>query len=869
MAAILTTKLHIPPLRASMVRRPRLIARLDAGLDGKLTLVSAPAGYGKTTLVAEWLAGLAAAPLRGAWLSLDEYDNDPVRFLAHVIAALRQVDPQIGEAVLPMLQAPQPPPAQAIITALINDIASRPALFVFTLDDYHTIQAVEIHEQLGFLVEHHPPQMHLVIITREDPPLPLARLRARGQMVEVRQQDLRFTPEECADFLRRVMGLDTSAGDVAALERRTEGWIAGLQLAALSMQGRDDLPGFIAAFTGTSHYVLDYLIEEVFARQPAEVQDFLLRTSILDRFTAPLCDAVTRQRHSREMLDMLGHSNLFIVPLDPSHTWYRYHRLFAELLRQRLRASETLSERELHDLAGQWFAAEGLLPEAIHHAVAAPDWDRAAELVGTTTAAMLSSGELVTLLGWFKSLPDEVVYARPSLCRDYAWALTLTGQLEAAGPYLRQAETTVRDDDALLGTILVAQAYNLRARGDNRQAIACAQRALALLPQTDPLSRGLVALTLGLAHYTYGSLREAEQAFIEVDHAAQQSQNRYARMTALAYLGVIQGVMGRLHRAAELSRQVIQLGGQSPPVAPAHIELGTLLYEWNDLPAAAEHLNIGIQFSQRTGNLPIQSDGYRMLAILQQAMGDPAAAVCAIQTSDQLAASHDVAPYTIAQNAACHVQLALAQGNLAAADYWGEQVTPPADGYALYPRLGLARARLLLAHHQKAAAAEALSEIYETARQAGWGAGLVAVRALQAVAATEPAGAFRFLEEALRQARPEGFARTFLDQGEPMRALLERLSAQGGELKEYILTLLSAFGAAGKVPITQPLVEPMSERELQILRLMADGLSNREIADKLVIGVGTAKSHVHHILAKLGGTSRTQAVAKARELGLL
>ena len=884
---ILQTKLHIPPLRSSLVPRPRLIAKLNTGLDGKLTLVSAPAGYGKTTLVAEWLVNLAnlgrltagtgphpaklesGEGFRAAWLSLDQNDNDPVRFLTHLIAAMRQVDQSLGETTLSLLQAPQPPPPEAVLTALINDIASTPAPFVMALDDYHVIQALGIHKQLGFVVEHQPSQVHLVILTREDPPLPLARLRARGQMVEIRQEDLRFSLEECADFLHQVMQLDLSASDIAALERRTEGWIAGLQLAALSMQGRDDLPGFIEAFTGSSHYVLDYLIEEVFERQPAKVQDFLLKTSILDRFTAQLCDVITQQKCSREILQTLDQSNLFVVPLDQSHTWYRYHHLFAELLRQRLHSTETLSENELHRLASRWFAAEGLLPEAIHHALAASDWEQAAEFIGNKSVMMLRRGELMTLLGWLKALPDEVVYERPQLCRDYGWALTLTGQLGAADTHLGQAEAAVRGDDALLGTILVAQAYNLRARGDNLQAIERARRALSLLPQTDSLSRSLVALTLGLAHWYCGNLRDAEQAFIEVDQAAQHSRNHYARMTALTYLGVIQAIYGRLHRAAELCRQVIHLGGQSPPVAPAHIELAALLYEWNDLESAAHHLQIGIELSQRTGNLMILSDGYRALAILQQARGEPNAALTTLQMAHQLAHDHEVTPLTRMRNAACHVQLALAQEHLATALYWAEQVTESADASPLYPRLGFTPARLLLAHDERTEADQRLKELYETACQAGWSSGVVEVRALQAIAATTPTDARRFLADALKQARPEGFIRTFVDKGEPMKFLLERLKSEGGELKDYVLTILSAFGETGRAPRSQLLVEPMSERELEILRLMADGLSNREIAERLVITVGTAKSHVHHILEKLGGDSRMQAVAKARELGLL
>jgi len=865
---LLATKLYIPPARKNLVPRMRLIHLLNDAWqqDKRLTLVSAPAGYGKTTLVTEWLRGLQT---KSAWLSLDESDNDPSRFLAYLIAALQMVEGNMGEKTRNILQSPQPLPPEVVLTALINEIVAIPTPFVLALDDYHLIEALPIHQQLGFLIEHQPPQMHLVVITREDPPLPLARLRARGQMAEIRQDALRFSPEECVDFLLRVTGLNLTEEDITALERRTEGWIAGLQLASLSMLGRSDLKVFVEAFTGSSQYILDYLIEEVFEQQPAEVQDFLLKTSILDRLSGSLCDAVVGRTGSRIMLKRLEHANLFIIPLDNSRTWYRYHHLFAELLRQRLHYTETLSENELHRLASQWFAAEGFLPEAIHHALAASDWVGATELISENSVMMLRRGELMTLLGWLKSLPDEVICQRLQLCRDYGWALTLTGQLDAADAYLRRAEAAVHGDDALLGEILVAQAYNLRARGDNLQAIERAQRALSLLPQADHLSRGLVALTLGLAHWNCGSFREAEQAFMEVDQAAQQSRNHYARMTALTYLGVIQAIYGRLHRAAELCRQVIHLGEGSPPAAPAYIELGALLFEWNDLGSAVRHLEIGIELSQRTGNLLIQSDGYRTLALVQLASGELNAALSTLQKAHQLALDHGVTPLTRMRNAACHVQLALAQNDLAIARYWSEQVEEAADASLLYPRLGLTPARLLIAFNEKTEAAESLKELYNIACQAGWGSGAVEVCALQALTAAKPVDALHFLEDALKKAHPEGFIRTFVDKGEPMKALLERLRSQGGELKGYILTILSAFDQPCKASPSQPIVEPLSERELEVLRLVAEGMSNGEIAQLLIVSVGTVKTHVHSIIDKLGVRSRTQAVARAREFGLL
>jgi LuxR family transcriptional regulator, maltose regulon positive regulatory protein len=873
---LLATKLYIPPRRKNLVSRPRLIQTLHSAWqqDKKLILVSASAGYGKTTLVTEWLAALTQDPfskgtgVQAAWLSLEKADNDPVRFLAYLIAALQQVEASIGENTRGMLQSPQPLPPDILLTSLVNEIACLPKSFILALDDYHVIESMVIHQMMDFLEEHLPPPMHLVMMTREDPALPLARLRARGQMAEIRQDDLRFTPPECADFLKRVMGLDLSAEDVMALERRTEGWITGLQLAALSMQGRADLPGFVEAFTGGSHYILDYLVEEVFEQQPADVQDFLLKTSILERLCGPLCDRVAERTGSQNLLERLEHANLFIVPLDQSLKWYRYHHLFAELLRQRLRITETISEKELHRGASRWFAAEGYFPEAIQHALAAADWEMAARLISSSTENMLRSGELATLLGWINALPDEEICRLPQLCRDYGWALSLTAQLDAADTYLQRAEAAAQGDDALLGTILVAQAYNLRVRGDDERAIERARGALLLLPEADHLSRGLVALTLGLIQWNRGNLLEAERAFLEVDRAALQSRNHYARMSALTYLAMLQAVYGRLHRSAELCQELIELGGESPTVAPAYIERGAILYEWNDLAEAERTLQFGIELSRRSGNIIFLSEGLRTLAILQQMRGEPAAAQSTLQKSDQFLSERQVTPLTRMRNAACHVQLALAQNDLEAATYWAGLVTEPADSSQFYPHLDLASSRLLLARGEKSQAAKKLKGLSALASQAGWGSGAVEVCALQALAAETSAEALHFLEEALQKAQPEGFMRTFLDKGEPLRVLLERLRPQAGELKGYLLSILSAFGEAGGISSPPQLIEPLSEREREVLRLMVEGMSNGEIADRLVIGIGTAKSHVHHILEKLGCSSRLQAVAKAREVGL-
>lgn len=871
--AILQTKLHVPLLRSNLVLRSRLIDKLNAGLDGRLILISAPAGSGKTTLVTEWLAWNESSRSKTvdqvAWLSLDEGDNDPQRFMMYLLAALRQINAGIGRSTEMMMQSPQPPPNDGAMTALVNDISAVSKDFLLILDDYQVLHSSPVLQQVNFLVEHQPWQMRLVIITREDPPLPLPRLRARGQLIEIRQGDLRFTVDECADFLNRVMGLNLSPADIAAMERRTEGWIAGLQLAALSMRGRDDLSNFIETFTGSSHFVLDYLIEEVFRQQPDDVQDFLLKTAILERLCGPLCDALTGRTDSRSLLEKIEHANLFIIPLDQARTWYRYHHLFADLLKQRLQTSGIASEAELHQVASSWFQKEGYLPEAIHHSLIARDWERAAELIGEQSVRMLRLGELMTLLGWLRLLPDNVVRGHLNLCRDYGWALTLTGQFDAAVPHLEYAELKAQGHDEQLGQVLVAQAYLARARGDNRRAILLAKQALELVAETDVLHQGLVLFTLGFAFLGTGQFVEAEPVLIKACESTRASGNDYARLTALGLLGSIHKNHGRLRRAAELCRQAVQEAHGSPAVAQTQVFLASILYEWNDLDGASEQLDQALEATRQIGNLVIQPEIFRTMVHIKLARGDTGSAVTLLDELDQ--SIHGIeSPVAQALVAAIHADLALIQGDLPTVSYWAQKMMEDVDPAALGLQIGMTQARFLLAQGNRAEAGKLLAGMYESVLKSGMTASRIEVRAMQAVMTDVSTDALQFLRDALKMAQPEGFVRTFVDKGEPMKFMLERLRAEGGELKEYVLALLSVFGEkAIRDSKDQPLVESMSERELEILRLMALGLSNREIAERLVITVGTTKSHVHHILEKLGTESRMQAVAKARETGLL
>lgn len=867
---LLKTKLAMPIIRKDRVARPRLIEKLNAdlwqahGFARKLILVSAPAGFGKTTLVADWLGNIG---LQAAWLSLDESDNDPVRFLAYLLAALKQIDARIGLAAINMQQSLPPPPGETIIASLINDLAEISQSFILVLDDYHAIHDPIIHRLVGFLLEHQPENMLQVILTREDPLLPISRLRSRGQVCEIRLDDLRFTPDETAGFFQ-LMGLDLAQVDLDTLQSGTEGWITGLQLAALSMQGFSDPHHFILSFAGSNRYVLDYLFEEIFSQLPTEIQDFLIKTSILDRLTAGLCDKVTGRSDSREQLESLERANLFIIPLDPSREWYRYHHLFGDLLRHQLRLQKDTPLEELHRQARLWFEGEGYLGDAIQHALAARDWESASRLIVKASEGMLKRGEIATLIGWLRNTPVEIVFTQPMLCITFAWALLLASQFDAAKPLLEHAEQLARPGSSFLGQVAAAQAYLARARGDNQRLIEKSQQALSLLPEADMVSRGTVAMNLGLAYWHEGRLDEAEQALRDAQEISGRVGNTYALLTAQIFLARTLATRGRLRQAAAMYQKLIRDGGNVPILLLAYYDLSTIYYEWNHLQQAEEHLTRGLEMSTRSGNTEFQNSGHILRVFLALAKGDTAGAIEAVEQSHALA--RDFSSVTQARSAACHVRLALALGDLDMAAHWAEQITDQVDAHSFYRFLNLTRPRLLIAGGQKKAAAEQLNACFERATEAGWGYAVIAVRVLQALAAETTRTAVEYLADALRMAQPEGFIRTFADAGEQLTPLLQE-AALRGILPNYVGQILSAIGKVHKrVMLEQsPLAETLSERELEVLRLAAAGLSNREIAAKLVVSPGTAKTHIHNICNKLGVRNRLEAAMRAKELNLV
>ncbi len=882
---LLTTKLYTPRVRPELVARPRLVEPLAASLQRTLTLISAPAGFGKTTLAADWL-GHAPCPV--TWLALDEMDNDPARFFAYLVAALQKVDAGIGTTAQAMLQAPQPPSFDVILTALLNDIANTAAPFVLAMDDYHVIQTLAIHEQLVFLLEHAPAQMHLVLISREDPPFPLSRLRARGEMTEIRQADLQFTPEETRDFVRGVMHVDLAGDDIATLHASTEGWVTGLQFAALSLQQHGDVDRLLRSFTGDNPYVLDYLMDEVFRQQSAEMQDFLLRSSVLERFSAPLCEAVTGQKNSGEILVALEHANLFIVPLDEIRQWYRYHHLFGDLLRHRLEIRLPEEVRTLHHRAAQWFAGNGFPEDAVRHALAAADWVHAAELIaGGLDGDLLRRGAMVTLRRWIETFPEAVVHERPNLCLVYAWSLLLSENLDAAERYLARAEQMVQTmgeaGNASLGNIAVARVHIARIRGDHRRTVELSEQALALLPDDALSERSIVGLNLGITQWFAGQLEQAEAALKEAERSGRGSGNTSAWIAALVFQGRILAARGQRREAAALCRRIVEQGGQASMAGLAHYDLARLLYEWNALDEAAEHAQKGLAMNSTRGSPEFQVGGYGVLALIQQAQGQALAAQEALDKTTRLLDEADISPPTRLYNLAMRLLVALARGDLETASRVAGQAPPPqeAGSFPDVLLLLMALARWRLAVGDRGGAAQLLAQTRGMALSRGWAFAAAQAHALQALAAPKREGALALLAEALADTVPLGCIRTYVDAGEAMRLLLMDYRSQAGEHRDYVERLLSAFAVpaveAGR-PIEaakstsasgkSTLLEPLSDREIEVLQHLVEGLTNQEIALTVHVSVNTVKTHLKNIYAKLDVHDRREAIVRAKEMGV-
>jgi LuxR family maltose regulon positive regulatory protein len=921
---LLATKLFLPRLRQSLVVRPRLSQLLDAARTHPLTLVSAPAGFGKTTLVAAWVQ---QQPLPAAWLSLDAADNDPNRFLRYFVAALHGCDARIGQTLHQALESGQAPPLEQAVIALINDLAELPHDLLLVLDDFHLIDEPRIEAALGALVAYQPPQLHLLIVTREDPPLPLARLRGQGLLAELRAQELRFTPDEAAVFLNETMGLALSGQQVADLDARIEGWVAGLQLAGLSLQKSDDPAGLVAGLSSNHHFILTYLTDEVLRRQPPDIQDFLLQTSVLKSMSGPLCDAVLGRSDSATALAALYAANTFVVPLDEDHTWFRYHHLFSELLRVQLQRTQLAVVAPLHRRAAAWFAAEGDAAGAIDHTLAAGDFAEAVLLLERHARRLVVQGYGQTVAVWLQRLPEAWRVAGPQTNMAFAWSLLLSGQIGEIEGYLRNAEAALTEAHLKAGAEprprlgephadlrqgLQAEILGLRAglvslRGDPVRACAMAREAVALAPPDDVYIQGATRFCLATAYNYAGRTVEAIAIYQEALPLCLAAGNTVAAMLSVANLALLSYERGALQEAAALCRKVLaeaqaQGAMHSPALSAVHGALAHVLYEWNDLAMAYHEVQQALDLGRRSGHVAAVAYSGVVLARIQGARGDLQGAAQSVEQAQQLRSRTMpswVAPYIIAQQ----VALALAHGNEQAA----KQVLAESDiSTARFPDhtrevIHLAHLRLLLWQVQRPGAQQAegfkhlaatallLAERVYSAAEGGGRIGRMveaqAQRALVLAAQDRGEMAQQALDAALRLAAPSGYVRLFLEVGPGLAALLAGYAAPA-DLDAYVLRLRREFSAVsaaaeeitapvsahphlGAPPGSTPLVEPLSAREIEVLKLMAQGLTYQEVAARLIVSLNTVRFHVKSIYGKLGVDNRTAALERARSLQVL
>ncbi len=900
---ILSTKLYLPPPRPKVVPRPRLIDRLNAGLHGKLTLMSAPAGFGKTTLVTEWIS---VSDIQVAWLSLDEGDSDSARFLTYIVAALKTVAPAIGTGIMNLLESPQAPPIHSLLTTLLNEIATIPQDFVLVLDDYHVLDNHEIDTALAFLIENQPPQMHLVITTREDPGLPLARLRVRGQLTELRAADLRFTPNEAAEFLNQAMGLSLSSNDIAALEQRTEGWIAGLQLAAISMQGVGEKSSFIQTFTGSHHFVLDYLIEEVLSRQPRHIHNFLLKTSILDRMCASLCDAILEDvNHSAsELLESIRQANLFLIPLDNERRWYRYHHLFGDLLRKRLGESARIEINSLHIRASQWYEQHDQQSEAIHHSLAAEDFERAATMIerawATSHSTTFQSRQLLT---WMQTLPLSVYRNRPVLSTGYGWSLLNFGDLQAADERLRDAERwlataddmgisrsemVIADHEAfqrLPATIASARTYHALALGDVPNTIRHGQQVLSFAEENDHHQRGIATSMLGLAHWYTGNLETAYQFMSDGMESMYKLGNIHFALSSTFGLADVLLGQGRLLDAIAIYKKGLHVAESQPymvqGIADLYMGLGDLYREQNDLETAHKYLSQSESLGEQAGLPDWRVRFCKVQARMKHISGDFDDALDLLDEAEHL---YHITPVpNIQPIPAMKAHIWIKQGQINRVLSWAQEQGLSLDSDVIYLNefdlMMLARLHIVLVENDNTAnpvhdlfhLLERLLDAAEREKRMG---SVIEISILQARlqwTLENREDALNGLQKALHLGEPEGYVRVFVDEGLSIKAMLAEAVARD-IFPTYSQKLLASFENTSSTEssrTSQSLIDPLSERELEVLRLVAQGLSNREVSKRLFVALDTVKGHNRNIYQKLHVKRRTEAVACARELGLI
>jgi len=886
---LLQTKIYLPLKQSDIVSRPRLIEALSDIADRKLTLISAPAGFGKTTAVSGWVRD---SDIPACWLSLDSGDNDLHQLLRYMVLSLQQVDQHIGEGVSAALEGSSPPAHDLLLTELINDIAITEDPFILVLDDYHVIESQEVHDAIDYLLDHMPPLMHLTITTRVDPPLSLSRLRAQGQLVELRSAELRFTMKETTAFLNDCMGIALPTEDVSALEDKTEGWIASLQLAALSLKGRENKQEFIAAFSGSHRYIIDYLVDEVMSAQTDEERDFLMGTSILERLHAPLCDEVMGISSSRQMLERLDKANMFLIALDDDRSWYRYHHLFSEFLSQRLLADGPERAAELHVRAADWMNENEFVEQAFKHALAASDYEKAAEIVDPIVLSMVGTGQLLTLLKWTESFPDEVLDQHQWLLLARAYACLMSGDVPSVEPLLKRAETRLGEisdpevQSEIIGNVMVIRAFIARGMGRFEEAIELSRNALERLPGSGRMVHAAAYGNTGFPLYVLGMHAEAKPYLLEARNIGPR-ENPYPVLAAVSWLGKIAEHKSDLDAAEEvyayINGHATDLGCISPlPVGGyGHLGMGRLFYERNDLEQAETHIVEGVEDGEQGSEVAIMMMGYGALIKLRQTQGRLDEADEVFGKAHALGRSAARA-FEYTQLASWEALQSLKRGDIKTASAWAEATLPETTDYE-FRRQESDRvlAKVLIAGGKPSEATELLGRLLEAVETDGRYGDAIGILALLAIAHDKDGKrdeAIATLTRAIKLAEPQGYIRTFIDEGKPMADLL-RVVATEHSLTAYIRNLLDAFAAEGSGPerasslpssqMTGYLVDPLSERELEVLAHMAGGQKHQEIADQLFVTINTVRTHTKSIYSKLQVNSKTDAINRGRELELI
>ncbi len=890
---LLHTKLAIPIARADRVLRPRLTQKLAVGLERPLTMICAPAGFGKTISIIDWYEAQKETEFPLAWLSLDEDDNDSTRFLIYLVAAIGTVYADISKILLPPLQSPQPPNIKSFLTLLLNHLGKLPKKFALVLDDYHLITSSAIHEILVFLLDHMTTQMSLIVTSRADPPLTLGRLRARDQVIEIRADDLRFTVEETSQFLRSMLPIELSSGQITLLSDRTEGWVAGLQLAALAMKGHQDISSFIAAFAGSHRYILDYLTDEVLSRQPETIQSFLMQTSILSQLNWSLCDAVTDTSDGQKSLEQIERNNLFLIPLDDEHYWYRYHHLFGDMLRRRLQLSLPGLIPTLNRRASVWFEQNGWVGEAIEHSLRGRDYARIGDLLTRYGERLWRRGEVSTLLRWINTLPEDVLLAHMDMQAEfglnYALMLIMADEHSKAERYLIRIEQILSqqaqaiaplENKTLLGRAAAVRATLSLQFDDGNAVISAGQQALDDLPTTDLQWRAWVMMVMGVAHYDLlGDVNEGERYLVEAIRLSELVNDVYSRMVVLSVLPKLYMLQGQLRKAEIVSDQVLQSKDHQEWRGQAYLNRSRVRYERNNLAGAVSDVTEAAHIMQDFFVRRIALESYFLLSHLKQIQADDITASQLMQQAVETMQADNLGDY-FKTVFARRAHLWLMQGNIKAAEEWAKGIEETAnDDFSFIHELEhITLARIQIAQGRLEEAQQLLTHLLSAAKNAGRIGRVIIISVLQAGAAELQGNseqALQFLEYSLTLAEPEGYIRTFIDEGAPMKELL-RKAQKRQIMPAYVATLLAAFEhrVSSETLNQSPQwigneIEALSERELEVVRLLADGASNREIAQQLVISLGTVKKHINNIFLKLDAGSRTQAVSTARNQNLL